>query len=628
MSNYKLLIETIKRNKFQKYFVIAVTAVFTIFEVYTATSIIIDGVSIPLEVLLNFLFPLYFGSVLFMFFSYERFTKINSYKETFAVCKNNIISVQKTELSIFFFYILFLALEAILLCVATLIITAQLSFLLLFHVVTRLLCSYILCLSASVFIGLLLSNIRKRYIAYAVMAVFALSETGMRDTTSKDIFEFCGKDFSKFFEFFYIIPNSIDWSPNEQTGFVIDINKIALLLFFIVLSVWVMILVNNKSKKKIYKSVVCFILCFCLLFAYFIPVSYPKMDLSSSGNASDDLYYYYYEGCQKEEDADFKVKKYDLKFSAFLNLKADAQIYVDNKNLKEYKFTLYHNYKVSEVTDQNGNSLEFTQNHDYLTVKSNGETEYLNIKYYGGSAQYYSSYVGILLLSNFAYYPIPGFHETFYDYYGFIDNSLKYDTEFNVEFDYPKTVYCNLNEIGKNKFSGNAKSLTLISGFLETTKIDGTTIIYPYMSSEFTSKKIEKYFGGFIKDNKQIKNIFIIPRNNFTQYEGVRIYDDYLLTNTSFDIDQLAFEAKIDISKKDFYSYVSAYYDKNTDAQYLQELENDASDEMKKAIPLLKSLFSSKHREEAANDICEYLIDSNDNRSPLELLTELGEKYA
>ncbi len=228
MSNYKLLIETIKRNKFQKYFVIAVTAVFTIFEVYTATSIIIDGVSIPLEVLLNFLFPLYFGSVLFMFFSYERFTKINSYKETFAVCKNNIISVQKTELSIFFFYILFLALEAILLCVATLIITAQLSFLLLFHVVTRLLFSYVLCLSASVFIGLLLSNIRKRYIAYAVMAVFALSETGMRDTTSKDIFEFCGKDLSKFFEFFYIIPNSIDWSPNEQTGFVIDINKIAL----------------------------------------------------------------------------------------------------------------------------------------------------------------------------------------------------------------------------------------------------------------------------------------------------------------------------------------------------------------------------------------------------------------
>ena len=56
--------------------------------------------------------------------------------------------------------------------------------------------------------------------------------------------------------------------------------------------------------------------------------------------------------------------------------------------------------------------------------------------------------------------------------------------------------------------------------------------------------------------------------------------------------------------------------------------EEEAKDEAKKYIPIIKKLVQSKYKETALKEINDYLIDSNDNRSPLDFMNALGEKYA
>ena len=640
MNNFKLLLKIIERNKFQKIFMIITTVAFTALEVYLFIISIIEGGSDSLIILSITLRMLYFLIIILMFFSYECFSKIHSYKESFFVYKKNITSVYKNELAIFICYISFLTTEAILINVIYIIANAQFSFALLVHTITALLCYYFLCLLTAVFIGLLLSYIsrKRKYISYLLMLVFAFSETEMIQISSMNILENSGNDLTKILEFFFIAPDSLRWSPNEVTGLILNINKISQLLFYIVLSVMIFIIINNKSRiGKIWKSVICLFFCACLLSGYFMKISVPKMDLSASSTVNDDLYYIHYkdgrqdpaQDVQREKAADFQVKKYDLNFSTYLNLKAEVRVYVDNQNLSEYNFTLYHKYKVTKVTNQSGIPLRFIQDHDYLTISSdNNEIEYLYMEYYGGSVQYYSSYAGVFLPANFSYYPIPGFHRTFDEYNGFLDNSLPYTATFNVKVHSLKQVYCNLEEKGKNQFSGNANSITILSGFYDTLKINDTSVIYPYFSKSYEPCELKKDLNSFIEHNKNIKKIFIIPYVNLSQYERIRTYDNYLFTISTYKIEQASFESKIDINKKEFYVYVCAYYNPDQDQDYLYRLENDASDEKKELIQKIKVLFDSKYKEAAAKEINDYLIDSNDNRSPLAFLNALGEKYA
>lgn len=99
-----------------------------------------------------------------------------------------------------------------------------------------------------------------------------------------------------------------------------------------------------------------------------------------------------------------------------LNLTGSAKVYVDRSELKSYRFTLYHGYKVKQVTDQTGAALDFRREYDYVTVTRGGAAvEYLCLEYTGKSPKYYSSYAGVCLPANFAYYPIPGYRELFSD---------------------------------------------------------------------------------------------------------------------------------------------------------------------------------------------------------------------
>ena len=459
MSTFKLMSRLWSRNKFYKNLILAVIALYSGFLLYaTIASIRQEAPADTLSYAFSTLFPQYLMVIFFLFFSYECFVKINRYKEIFSTCKQGIGGAYRAQLLLLFSLIGVLTMVACLLIVVYACVAHQVA--LLPHVLSRVICYQVLCPGAAVLIGLLLSGVRQRYIVYPLMVIFGLSETEWLQTTTMHVMETTGKNYAKLMQIFSLLPSSMQYEPNDQIGIPWDLNKIAQLLFFISLSATVVCLICARTKaKRWWIGGLGLLLSAVLLTGYFIPVSVPVMDLSASSAFADAAYYEtIHAGKQQNVAADFRVKKYRLDFSMGLNLTGSAKVYVDRSELKSYRFTLYHGYKVKQVTDQTGAALDFRREYDYVTVtRGEAAVEYLCLEYTGKSPKYYSSYAGVCLPANFAYYPIPGYRELFKDnFYGFIDCSLPYDTAFDVRCSGRKQMYCNLAARGDNHFAGNA----------------------------------------------------------------------------------------------------------------------------------------------------------------------------
>lgn len=629
MSTFKLMSRLWSRNKFYKYLILLAILALAGFHLYMLISLWKEDWADSLTFAFSSLRSLYLLVPFFIFLGYECFAKINRYKETFSTCKQRIGGVYRAQLLLFFCLIgVFTAVA----CLFTTVYTCMCSqFTLLPHALSRLIGYYILCQVAAVFVGLLLSGIRQRYIAYLLMVIFVVSETELVQNFSVQIMNSTGKNYTKLTEFFMIIPNSLQWEENQQIGIPWDLNKIAQLLFFIALSATVVGLICARTKaKRWWTGGLGLLLSAVLLTGYFIPVSVPLADSSASGVLNDEFYYDYHTDCKRIEPADFRIKKYQLDFSMGLNLTGRAKVYVDRSELKSYRFTLYHGYKVKQVTDQTGAALDFRREYDYVTVTRGGAAvEYLCLEYTGSSPQYYSSYAGVCLPANFAYYPIPGYLELFKDfYYGFIDCSLPYDTAFDVRCSGRKQMYCNLAARGDNHFAGNARSITLLSGYYDTLKLNDTLIVYLKFADRDVQDRIKKNMGTFTKQHRNIHTVFMMDVANLTQYERVRSDDGYVVTNSMIDMEQSYFESQIHISKQDFYRTFVFYFNKKVDREELEQLKQSEDPEEYPMVQIILKLSASKNREAAAAETEQYLTNSKDTRAPMTFLQELGEKYA
>ena len=625
MSTFKLMSRLWSRNKFYKNLILAVIVLFSGFLLYvTIASIREEAPADTLTYAFCTLRPMYLMVIFFLFFSYECFVKINRYKETFSTCKQGIGGVYRAQLLLLFSLIGVLTMVSFLLIVGYACVAHQVA--LLPHVLSRVICYQVLCPGAAVLIGLLLSGVRQRYIVYPLMVIFGLSETEWLQTTTTHVMETTGKNYAKLMQIFSLIPNSMQYEPNNQIGIPWDLNKIAQLLFFIALSATVVGLICARTKaKRWWTGGLGLLLSAVLLTGYFMPVSVPVMDLSTSGVFADAAYYQtIHAGEQRNVAADFRVKKYQLDFSVGLNLTGRAKVYVDRSELKSYRFTLYHGYKVKQVTDQTGAALDFRRELDYVTVTRGGAAvEYLCLEYTGKSPKYYSSYAGVCLPANFAYYPIPGYRELFSDnFYGFIDCSLPYDTAFDVRCSGRKQMYCNLAARGDNHFAGNARSITLLSGYYDT------LVVYPKYADTEIRARIKKNMGTFTKQHRDIRTIFIMDTDNLTQYEHLRSYDGYVVTSSIYDMEQSYFESQIDISKMDFYKTFVYYYNEKVDREELEQLKQSEDPEEYPMVQIILKLSASKNREAAAAETEQYLTNSKDTRAPMTFLQELGEKYA
>ncbi len=623
MTNLYLQRKAIERNKFYKILICVVFILFSAFLLYSFISCVNEADTPSLYLLGNTLYTLPYLIIFFIFFTFECCYNINKYYESICITKKSINYVYKHQLYVVFLYNLSLFIEALIINIIYIFVNKQFSFALAFHTLIVLTCYFLLCLLSAIFIGFLLSQIKQKFISYLIMVVIAISETNLMDSLSVGLFNSFGIDITKSLKFFNMVPSSIGWTPNMNSGYIITLDKLSQMLFFMFLSLFLYYFLNDKKRllnKNSFKSTIYLCLCIITLIGYILPFSAPKMDLSASGASSDKRYYE--NNSQLLESADFKVESYDLKFKFDNKLNAIATINTNNNSKNEYKFTLYHGYKVNKITDSSGLEMDFSRNGDYLTIYNTANFEYINIYYNGSCDKYYSNFSNIFLPGNFAYYPIPGFNEIYStsSYCGFNDLSLPYEVDYSVEVKALKKIYCNLDNGEINKFEGKSNSLTLISGFIDCIKIGETEVYYPYFNNVYNIESINDKLKNFVSLNPSIKKIIIIPDVNLEDIEFSKTFDDYMITASIDDIEKVAFISKISANKLELYDAVNACLNY---PEYFEFLKEHSSDELKSALPLLEVVLKNDADGEKIEKINQYLVDKTDNRHFSELLYDL-----
>lgn len=625
MNNYRLLFNTIRRDKFQSRLLAVAFAAFVGFFIYITVFTLIDKSADVISYLTTTLRPLPFLVIFFMFFSFEFFYKSRALGEVFSTAENGKAKVCTTQLSVITTIVAVFSATALVFNLLSMVLCSQFDFYFILNMLATLILYFFFGCLAAAFMGAMLAQIRIKYISYMLMFLIALSGTALTNRFSFGIYNSFGVDATKFLKMLNLAPNSLEFAPNMHVGAIIEFDKAEQILFWLVLSVLVLALIQlKKPAQKAIAGAVCSVLCIALAVGYIMPMATPKMDHDSSSGDQDNNYYVIHNDSQKEEQANFKVKKYDLDFSFNRQLKCKATVYVDIKNLNEYKFTLYHNYKVSKVTNQNGNEMKFTQKNDYITVFNDAQTEYLCFEYSGGSPQYYSSYTGVLLPGNFAFYPVPGFSKTFHEdtSVGFLNVSLPYRTKFDVSVKALIKPYSNLNEVEENRFCGESNSLTLISGFLKTAQIGETQVVYPYLNKMYAPEKLERDLSDFVKANPQYKKIILLPNVNLTDYEGTVDCGDYLLTRQIFQLNEKIFDSKVCPEKRTLKSLLNEMLD-NPNKDYINLTKQNGTDEEKQIIALLEELLTQEKKDENTQKIKAYLVDKNDKRDSIEFLNDL-----
>jgi len=316
----------------------------------------------------------------------------------------------------------------------------------------------------------------------------------------------------------------------------INIYRISFWIFLMLL----LLSFQNKKQRAWLKRGLCLFGTALSLFLFLLPDASVNYDISSSIN---DVFYnnsspFYHNDTVNIPEPNFKVLDYTINFNIYRTLDADVTVKVDNPQLDTYDFTLNYKYKIRKITNQNGTSLDYTRDGDYVTIYlPKGETaEQLNFSYVALSAtKFYSTSQGIFLPGYHAYYPMPGKHPTVVfkneDYHRNI-SGLGYKTSFHGKINTKVPLYSNLDIKEDGSFSGETSAFTLLgSHFATEHKVGGCRIICPsfdYFESDIEEMAtlIETYKGT--KHALDNKIIFIAPYEIDSSY--VYVSDEYLIS--------------------------------------------------------------------------------------------------
>ena len=446
--------------------------------------------------------------ILFLFISYEYFAKSRraAFDECLSVTKNGEL----------FRFNQFLVMELLALLFACVLTALSLIGPVKNSLADFTYISYILKLSflyffvadtVAVLLGMVLSNIKNNIVAYVMLIFTTLMFSFLPSAIADIIYGATGLYTHQFFYVFEIVPNASDLQQDFAYGYPLNSINYMRAVFWLSLLIGILCLKHLKRNRTAQKAVISLSLVAVIISGIFINLPYSEIPYhiedpvkGYEGNEYYSPLKYEDMPMQYDEPADFEITAMDIDLKVNRQLSATTSVKVDNTSLSSYKFTLFRNYKIKSIKDENGNNLKFDRYSDYVTVyPAEGEriTEKIIFEYSGYCAAYYSNSQGIYLPVGFYYYPINGFHYVFdVRAQRYIKNLLDKPVPINLTVDTKKTVYSNLDRVedGKNEFSGTADGVTILSGFYRETEIEGCRVVYiAYGTQE------ERIFGN-IKD--------------------------------------------------------------------------------------------------------------------------------
>lgn len=272
-------------------------------------------------------------------------------------------------------------------------------------------------------------------------------------------------------DMFAIFPPNLNWAPDPLYGFAEERVRWITILFWILLT-GVGIYVRAKKRRgrtQVFVSLVSLAICVPLLVQMVFPggiVRKPGSAYSSPlcWGVDDDLYYYSRGTVlQREKEPDFSVTGYDMDIKIGKELKAVVRVKIEGVERSAY-FTLYHGYRVSKVTDQDGNSLPYMQQADSISVQPSKNTRELIFHYQGHSTYFFSNEQAVFLPAYFSYYPVPGYQNLFYSG-ELVAQARETEYPFRVAVHSPKSAYLNLPQTEEGVYSGRSTGVSILSGF-------------------------------------------------------------------------------------------------------------------------------------------------------------------
>lgn len=375
----------------------------------------------------------------------------------------------------------------------------------------------------AVLLGVLASLITSRVIACSMMiAVFScfsrvlfpvlITSADSNEAVAHivDILGIMGRNYTVLTDMFY-----------EYTTEAVNTQRI---LFWLFLCLFILLLRLTKGRCRLtaYGSLLCAGICLCL----YIQPSGERYCGSSSWNiyGEQDQYYqlffsgkkkYGYETPEEHEgigrkykEADFKALSYTGDLTIQRILSADIEVKVDQEQLPEYRFTLYHAYQLKKVLDADGNELAFEQDGDHVLVKvgESRQTQRIRFIYKGYSRRSVTTSQAIYLEGNFPYLPMPGWREYAKEtkentrFVAYDQKGLNYPTDFSLSVHTKQKVYSNLSEEQPHTFVGRSEGATLIaSPFMRTVKVQKATLCYSYLSGLFRQENYKETIANYEK---------------------------------------------------------------------------------------------------------------------------------
>ena len=491
----------------------------------------------------------------------------------------------------------------------------------------------------AILIGLVCSGIRKKAPAYIILILSAILFSPLTVRYAELFLKTGETALYPIWRLFGLYPKVFN-IQRPQYEVAVNTKALFIALFWISLCALIIILSNwvfRTKKSKNISAIICASIFALSLWGAIAPFSEAPQDDNSF--LADNYYYKFRKPekfvIQKNEKADFEITSYDMNFNIKNELKGDVTVYLDKNNLDEYKFTLYHGYRIKNIKDSSGNKLDFKRENDYVTVYPQSNTDTLTFNYKGRSAKYYSNYQGSCLPSGFAYYPINGFHYVFdvsTGEQGAIRARLNNPIPMKVNVECKNKMFCNLDRTEDNSFEGISDGLTLVSGFYDETTVDNTRLVYQCYNTDEVPR-LNTNFSAYLKDllneypDYDGKTIIVTPNTlspgrdedwfKSSDHITVRFIERAF---RNYDDETPVINARLDL----FFAFMK-YYDKDSELYKLTQMDVDDLPEDDDDLNVILAKKINEYGDRTFNEIINVMGHDEECRTTLEFAKKIGE---
>lgn len=286
------------------------------------------------------------------------------------------------------------------------------------------------------------------------------------------------------------------------------------------------------AKIRMY-SIVLLAVSFLISFVCF-PSDYLEKNISvyKLSNRQTEKFYTQFQERLNDASSELDIHKYQINNLEHINYEVKYNISIfgsDTKKLtEEYFFTLYHEFKVNNLT-LNNKVVEYSRIGDFIQIHTPINTERFELNMDITCVSTKRSIItptSFCFMSSFPWYPVPGKKKIFEvgnatisqtDYFKnvYLENTV----DFEVSFKSGKNYFSNLNQVSPTHFKGRDKGITIVCGNIVKKNIGKKMIVGPLEFVDTMSeliplieKKVELIRKDLNLGAKDFpKKVFIIP---------------------------------------------------------------------------------------------------------------------